>query len=69
MNRPAMGNAKIGACAIGRAIEFIQWMDVQRTPVTWLRIADRFNVSRATAHRWLAIYRDARIRPERGILK
>lgn len=48
----------LGAGAMHKAIEFLQWANAQRTEITWRRIADRFHVSRATAFRWLGVYRD-----------
>ncbi len=44
---------RFGTHIFDRAEEFTRWAEAQRTPLTWQRIADRFDVSRATAYRWL----------------
>jgi transposase len=46
------------------AMRFNQWAASLETPLTAERIAQHWNVSRATSYRWLRGYRDARVRVE-----
>lgn len=39
------------------AVVIVGWADAQKQPLCWERIAGKFNVSRATAYRWIAILR------------
>lgn len=55
---------KTGGTAIEKAIYFIQWMDAQRTLPDYRAVMDRFDVAKATAYRWLAAYRDCRLRSD-----
>lgn len=40
------------------AISFHLWASSLRTPPDWRRIATKFDVSRATAYRWLRAWED-----------
>jgi hypothetical protein len=55
----------IGVCvALEAAVEFWLWCEQQRVPPTWQDIQKRYEVSRATAFRWLAAYRNVREKQE-----
>lgn len=48
-----------GTCyAMTLAVRFVRWMDSRATPAKWQDVAEHFDVSRATAYRWLQSYRD-----------
>lgn len=43
-----------------QSIRFLDWMLSRRSPATPIDVMDHFEVSRATAYRWLRTYADAR---------
>ena len=51
-----------GAYIFDQADEFIRWAEAQRRPLTWQRIVDRFDVSRATAYRWLGWWNERQMK-------
>ena len=51
-----MSMAKAGMALMHNAIAFVRWADSFHRPITVDDIRNRWDVSRATAYRWLAVY-------------
>jgi len=59
-NRRRVSNPNAGQIAMQLAIRIVDWMSARRTVPTPSEIMAEFEVSRATAYRWLTCFCDAR---------
>lgn len=59
-----MSVCKTGMFLMHNAIAFVRWADSFHRPITVDDIRSRWDVSRATAYRWLAAYNGAPTRQQ-----
>lgn len=52
--------SRVGTTLFHKTIKFCDWLHSRRSAATAQDVQDHFNVSRATAYRWLGAYGDAR---------
>lgn len=58
-NKSALVAANHCSTHIELMFRVAQWLGKRRTTATWQEVADAFQCDRATAYRWLSIWRDA----------